>query len=144
MDLERDMINEDPLERGGDKRLKSFKENICTKPEEDTNVILKIWWIIQYPAKVVLALTTPSPRAPYFLIIVVAVIWMSLISYPCAWFITIIGYNFGIPDGIMSLTVLSIGTSVPEVISSYVVCKKGSLFSKFTLLCSSFSLVASP
>lgn len=129
MDVERDMINEDPLEREGDERLNSFKENICTKFEEDTNVSWKIWWIIKYPAVVILSHTTPSPRAPYFLTIIVAVIWISLTSYVCLWFITVVGYNFGIPDGVMSLTVLSIGTIVPEIISSYIVCKKGSLFS---------------
>lgn len=129
VDLERDMINEDPLEREGEERLQSFKENLCTKPEENTNFMWKIWWAVLYPGKILLALTTPSPRAPYLLTILMSIIWISVISYSCCWFITVVGYNFGIPDGIMGLTILAAGTSVPELISSYIVCKKGSLSS---------------
>lgn len=120
------MLNEDPLLREDDERLNSFKENICTKPEPEANTIMIIWWAIQYPAIVILALTTPSPRAPYFLTIIVAIIWIGILSYLSAWFLTVLGYNLGVPDAIMGLTVLAIGTSIPEVVSSYIVCRKGS------------------
>lgn len=119
------MVNEDPLDREGDERLNSFKENICPKFSEDANIILKIWWAIQFPAKVVLAITTPSPRAPYFLTLLVSIIWIAIISYLLAWFLTVVGYNLGVPDAIMGLTVLAMGTSIPEVVSSYIICRKG-------------------
>lgn len=119
------MITEDPLERTDDERLNSFKENICTKPEPDDNIIMKLWWAIQYPAIVILAITTPSPRAPFFLTIIVSVIWICLVTYAIAWFLTVVGYNLGIPDAVMGLTILAVGTSVPELVASYIVCKKG-------------------
>lgn len=119
------MINEDPLDREGTERLKSFKENICPNFRENANVIFKIWWAIQFPAKIVLAITTPSPRAPYFLTLLVSIIWIGIISYLLAWFLTVVGYNLGVPDAIMGITVLAIGTSIPEVVSSYIICRKG-------------------
>lgn len=119
------MVNEDPLNREGDERLNSFKENLCTRPEENANIIWKIWWAIEYPAMIVLALTTPSPRSPYFLTLLVSIIWIGVISYLLTWFLTVVGYNLGIPDAIMGLTVLAVGTSIPEVVSSYIVCRKG-------------------
>lgn len=118
-------MNEDPLNREGDERLNSFKENLCTRPEKDANIIWKIWWAIEYPAMIVLALTTPSPRSPYFLTLLVSIIWIGVISYLLTWFLTVVGYNLGIPDAIMGLTVLAVGTSIPEVVSSYIVCRKG-------------------
>lgn len=122
------MINEDPLERTDDERLNSFKENLCTKPEPDANTVMKVWWAIQYPAIVILAVTTPSPRAPLFLTTLVSVIWICLLTYAIAWFLTVIGYNLSIPDGVMGLTILAVGTSIPELVASYIVCKKGSYY----------------
>lgn len=129
------MINEDPLERTEEERLNSFKENLCTKPEPGSNFIMIIWWAIQYPAVVILALTTPSPRAPYFLTIIVSIIWIGVLSYLSAWFLTVLGYNLGVPDAIMGLTVLAVGTSIPEVVSSYIVCRKGSFHMIYSEFC---------
>jgi Ca2+/Na+ antiporter len=39
--------------------------------------------------------------------------------------ITLIGYTFKIPDSVMGLTFLAIGTSVPEVFSSLIVSRQG-------------------
>ncbi|KAH8396190.1 hypothetical protein KR222_004697, partial [Zaprionus bogoriensis] len=125
VDAERDMIRENPLDREESERLKSFRENICMRPDPEDNILLKIWFVIKYPAVILLALTTPSARAPYFLSMIVAVAWICVISYFVTWFITVVGYNLGIPDAIMGLTALAIGTSVPEVVSSYIVCKRG-------------------
>lgn len=124
VDNERDMLNVDPMTREEDP-LKSFKETVCSRPEPDDNVIKKIWWAIKYPAVVVLAITTPSARSILVLSMLLAVVWISIISYFVTWFLTIVGYNIGIPDSIMGLTILAVGTSVPEVVSSYIVCRKG-------------------
>ncbi|KAH8270721.1 hypothetical protein KR044_012600, partial [Drosophila immigrans] len=121
---ENTIMNEDPLEREEDP-LKSFKETIMERPEPDDHIIKKIWWGIKYPAVVLLAITTPSARSIFPLSMLLAVLWISIISYFITWFLTIVGYNIGIPDSIMGLIVLAIGTSVPEIVSSYIVCKKG-------------------
>jgi Ca2+/Na+ antiporter len=50
--------------------------------------------------------------------------WIGAITYVVAWMISLIGYTFGIPDSVMGLTFLAIGTSVPEVFSSLIVSKQ--------------------
>jgi len=105
--------------------LKGFREHICTTPEPGSNCCQKTWWGIKYPAELVLACTIPSVRFIFFLSMFLSVIWISVISYLLAWFLTIVGYNLQIPDSIMGLTILAAGTSVPEVASSYIVSKKG-------------------
>ncbi|ALC49668.1 CG12061, partial [Drosophila busckii] len=124
IELELDIMDEDPLVREEDP-IKSFREHICDFPTKEDHWCKKIWFYIKYPAEVLLAITTPSARWIFFLTLFVAVLWISVISYMVAWFLTIVGYNFGIPDSIMGLTVLAIGTSVPEVCSSYIVSNKG-------------------
>ncbi|XP_034480770.1 sodium/potassium/calcium exchanger 4 [Drosophila innubila] len=124
VDNDRDILSEDPMKREEDP-LKSFKETVCCRPEPDDSIIQKIWWVIKYPAVVVLAITTPSARSILALSMLLAVLWISIISYFVTWFLTIIGYNVGIPDSIMGLTFLAAGTSVPEIVSSFIVCRKG-------------------
>ncbi|KRF80532.1 sodium/potassium/calcium exchanger 5 isoform X1 [Drosophila virilis] len=124
VDNDRDMIDENPLERE-EEPLKSFKETVCGHPEKEDSVWRKIWWGIKYPAVILLAITTPSARSIFFLSMLLAVIWISIISYFVTWFLTVVGYNIGIPDSIMGLTILAVGTSVPEIVASYIVAKKG-------------------
>ncbi|XP_060662317.1 sodium/potassium/calcium exchanger 3 isoform X1 [Drosophila nasuta] len=121
---EDNIMKENPMEREEDP-LKTFKETIMERPDPEAKLIVKIWWAIKYPAVVLLAITTPSARSIFPLSMLLAVIWISIISYFITWLLTIVGYNIGIPDSIMGLTVLAIGTSVPEIISSYIVCMKG-------------------
>ena len=61
--------------------------------------------------------------APISFILCVA--WIGVISYLLAWMITIIGFTIGVPDTVMGLSFLAVGTSVPEVFSSLIVCRQG-------------------
>ncbi|KAH8246088.1 hypothetical protein KR026_006957, partial [Drosophila bipectinata] len=122
--IESELMDEDPMERE-EEPLKSFRDNVCGTPEPDSNCCEWIWWAFKYPFNLIFALTIPSVRGIYFLSMLMAVIWISIISYMLSWFLTIVGYNLGVPDSIMGLTVLAAGTSVPEVASSYIVSKKG-------------------
>jgi len=40
---------------------------------------------------------------------------------------TIVGYSIGIPDTVSGITILAAGTSIPELISSYIIVKKAGL-----------------
>ncbi|KAH8306812.1 hypothetical protein KR018_002804, partial [Drosophila ironensis] len=138
-------IDEDPLLRE-DEPLKSFREQLRgERPEPEDQATAEttaeakpvpgrkcckfgawVWWAVKFPAGLALAVTIPSVRSRAYLItMVMAVIWISALSYLITWCLTIVGYNLGIPDSIMGLTVLAAGTSVPEVASSYLVSKKG-------------------
>ncbi|XP_034140909.1 sodium/potassium/calcium exchanger 4-like [Drosophila guanche] len=121
---ERELMDEDPMQREEDP-LMTFRQHVCSKPEKGSPCIEVTWWVIKYPAILILAITTPSVRSVFFLTMLVAVLWISGISYLVAWFLSVVGYNIGIPDSIMGLTILAVGTSVPEVVSSYIVTRKG-------------------
>ncbi|XP_041673782.1 sodium/potassium/calcium exchanger 4 [Drosophila eugracilis] len=121
---ESELISEDPMTRE-EEPLQGFRDHVCTKPEQGSNCCRWAWWIIKYPAELMLACTVPSVRTIFFLSMVLAILWISAISYLLAWFLTVVGYNLHVPDSIMGLTVLAAGTSVPEVASSYIVSRKG-------------------
>ncbi|XP_022219750.1 sodium/potassium/calcium exchanger 3 [Drosophila obscura] len=121
---ERELMDEDPMLRE-EEPLMTFRQHVCSKPEKGAPCIEVTWWVIKYPAIFILAITTPSVRTIFFFTMFMAVLWISGISYLLAWFLTVVGYNIGIPDSIMGLTVLAVGTSVPEVVSSYIVTRKG-------------------
>ncbi|XP_043659941.1 sodium/potassium/calcium exchanger 4 isoform X5 [Drosophila teissieri] len=121
---ESELLDEDPMTRE-EEPLKGFRDRVCAKPQPKSHFCQWTWWVIKYPAELMLACTVPSARSIFFLSMCFAVLWISMISYLLAWFLTILGYNLNIPDAIMGLTVLAAGTSVPEVASSYIVSKKG-------------------
>ena len=50
--------------------------------------------------------------------------WIGAISYDVTWLITIIGYTINVPDSVMGLSFLAVGTSMPEVFSSLIVSRQ--------------------
>ena len=55
----------------------------------------------------------------------VSIGWIGIFSYFMVAWAEEIGGALGIPDAVMGLTVLAAGTSVPDLLSSIVVAKKG-------------------
>jgi len=51
--------------------------------------------------------------------------WIGVVAYQVTWLITIIGYTIQVPDTVMGLSFLAVGTSIPEVFSSLIVSKQG-------------------
>ena len=49
---------------------------------------------------------------------------LGAISYEVTWLITVIGYTISVPDTVMGLSFLAVGTSIPEVFSSLIVSKQ--------------------
>jgi len=54
-----------------------------------------------------------------------SLVWIMILTYLMVWWATIIGEVLGIPSKIMGLTILAAGTSVPDLLSSYVVARQG-------------------
>jgi len=78
----------------------------------------------------VLAFTIPDVRRVGFgkycyFAFLLSICWIGIMSYFMVNWTEIIGATFGIPSLIMGLTFLAAGTSVPDLISSVVVAKKG-------------------
>merc|ERR1712146_171874 len=54
-----------------------------------------------------------------------SVAWIGGFSFLMVWWITVVGSALGIPTAIMGLTILAIGTSVPDLLESIIVAKQG-------------------
>ncbi|XRB00448.1 sodium/potassium/calcium exchanger [Pycnococcus provasolii] len=56
---------------------------------------------------------------------VISVAYIAVITYLMVWFAATFGYVIGIPDEVMGITFLAIGTSAPDFITSVIVARKG-------------------
>ena len=100
------------------------------------------WWVLFFPMNILFFLTIPDVRraagredakwcssstlrklTPLSFLCCIA--WIGIIAYIVTWMITIIGFTIGVPDTVMGLSFLAVGTSIPEVFSSLIVCKQG-------------------
>uniref|UniRef100_A0A1I7U6Z9 Sodium/potassium/calcium exchanger Nckx30C n=1 Tax=Caenorhabditis tropicalis TaxID=1561998 RepID=A0A1I7U6Z9_9PELO len=77
-----------------------------------------------------LAYTLPDVRKPsrrkFFAVTFIgAILWIAAYSYLMVWWANTIGETFGIPTEIMGLTILAAGTSIPDLITSVIVARKG-------------------
>jgi len=87
-------------------------------------------WLVTLPIVLTLTITVPDVRRPgcgkyCYLTFVLSIIWVGIYSYYMVEFATSIGNYFGIPDVIMGLTFLAAGTSVPDLLSSVIVARRG-------------------
>ena len=93
-----------------------------------------IWAWTQYifvlPLVLVMVFTIPDVRRPgwgrwcYFAFIM-SIAWIGLFSWLMVTWAEIIGNTIGIPSVIMGYTVLAAGTSVPDLLSSVIVARRG-------------------
>ncbi|XP_031560745.1 sodium/potassium/calcium exchanger 2-like isoform X2 [Actinia tenebrosa] len=56
---------------------------------------------------------------------IVSIFWIGIFSYLTLWWAVVVGDTFGIHSVIMGLTVLAGGTSIPDLITSVLVARKG-------------------
>nr|XP_027194883.1 sodium/potassium/calcium exchanger 5-like [Dermatophagoides pteronyssinus] len=83
---------------------------------------------ILIPFKIIFFITLPKPTRFCFVITFVSsIIWIACLTYFIVWMVTLVGYTLGIPDTVSGITVLAAGTSIPELISSYLIVKKAGL-----------------
>ena len=66
------------------------------------------------------------PKEKYFIVnFSVSIIWIGLMSWVLVNSAIQISAILNVPEGIIALTVLAVGTSIPDMISSLIVAKKG-------------------
>ncbi|MBN3318776.1 NCKX2 protein, partial [Atractosteus spatula] len=75
-------------------------------------------------------LTVPDVRNPaskkFFVITFLgSIIWIAVFSYLMVWWAHQVGETIGISEEIMGLTILAAGTSIPDLITSVIVARKG-------------------
>lgn len=54
-----------------------------------------------------------------------SVLWIALYSYLMVWWANTIGLTVGLPNEVLGLTLLAAGTSIPDLITSILVARKG-------------------
>ena len=96
---------------------------------EGKGIFAHIWWLLFLPINTLFYFTIPDVRrdmcANLFPVsFAMCMAWIGAISYVVTWMITIIGDTISVPDTVMGLSFLAVGTSIPEVFSSLIVSKQ--------------------
>uniref|UniRef100_A0A3Q1JM38 Sodium/potassium/calcium exchanger 1 n=1 Tax=Anabas testudineus TaxID=64144 RepID=A0A3Q1JM38_ANATE len=110
------------------------------KEQEEENEPLSLEWpdmrrkqvtyLFLLPIVFPLWLTLPDVRNPasrkYFVITFIGcILWIAVFSYLMVWWAHQVGETVGISEEIMGLTILAAGTSIPDLITSVIVARKG-------------------
>lgn len=91
---------------------------------------LRVLWALMLPMTTLFHFTIPDCKTErcqkWFLVtFVISTTYISFFSYLLVWMITIIGFTLNISDTVMGLTFLSVGVTLPDVIASLLVVRKG-------------------
>jgi len=89
-----------------------------------------VWYIICLPLVLVLTFTIFDVQRPgngkyCYVAFIMSILWIGGFSYLMVDWAEVVGATFGIPDVLMGLTVLAAGTSVPDLLSSVIVARRG-------------------
>ncbi|XP_056134800.1 sodium/potassium/calcium exchanger 1-like [Lampris incognitus] len=110
------------------------------KEEEENEEPLSLEWpdtrrkqatyLLLLPIVFPLWLTVPDVRNPaskkYFVMTFIgSILWIAVFSYLMVWWAHQVGETVGISEEIMGLTILAAGTSIPDLITSVIVARKG-------------------
>lgn len=103
---------------------------VFLKPPCEDGVSAVITWFITLPLVFSLSITVPDVRRPgldkyCYLSFILSIAWVGVYSYFMVEWATVIGTTIGIPDIVMGLTFLAAGTSVPDLLSSVIVARRG-------------------
>ncbi|RUS70892.1 hypothetical protein EGW08_021346 [Elysia chlorotica] len=90
----------------------------------------RITYVLLAPIVFPLFLTLPDVRRPdrrkwFPITFTGSICWIAGFSYLMVWWANQAGETIGIPDEVMGLTILAAGTSIPDLITSVIVAKKG-------------------
>ncbi|XP_002730871.1 sodium/potassium/calcium exchanger 5-like [Saccoglossus kowalevskii] len=85
-----------------------------------------------FPIHLAMYLVTPDCRKEknkswYIVTFVMSSLWMGGFCYIAVWMVEVIGFIAGIPDVLMGLVFLSIGSSLPDLVLSILVAREGHL-----------------
>jgi hypothetical protein len=100
------------------------------KPPYGEGLCAWIKYVIVLPLVVVMTFTIPDVQRPgmskwCYVSFIMSILWIAGFSYFMVAWAEIIGYTIGIPSVIMGLTILAAGTSVPDLLSSVIVARRG-------------------
>jgi len=94
---------------------------------DTTNGVM--WWIITFPLRAFFQIIPncleEGKKSRWPLSFIMCIVCIAILTYVMVWMATIFGETVGIPDPVMGLTLLAGGTSIPDLLSSAAVARKG-------------------
>ncbi|CAD6999165.1 unnamed protein product [Ceratitis capitata] len=90
----------------------------------------RLTYILVAPLLIPMWLTLPDTRTPrgkkyYPVTFIGSIVWIAAFSYLMVWWANVAGDTARIPPEVMGLTFLAAGTSIPDLITSVIVARKG-------------------
>jgi len=90
----------------------------------------QLTYVCLLPILLPLYLTLPDARTPtgkrfVAVTFIGSILWIAIYSYLMVWWASLTGETFGISNEVMGLTFLAAGTSIPDLITSVIVARKG-------------------
>uniref|UniRef100_A0A672YDW8 Sodium/potassium/calcium exchanger 1 n=1 Tax=Sphaeramia orbicularis TaxID=375764 RepID=A0A672YDW8_9TELE len=123
-----------------DKWMHKSEEEEVEEEEEEKEEPLSLEWpdtkrkqasyLFMLPIVFPLWLTVPDVRNQkskkfFVLTFLGSIVWIAVFSYLMVWWAHQVGETIGISEEIMGLTILAAGTSIPDLITSVIVARKG-------------------
>ncbi|MFH4978363.1 hypothetical protein AB6A40_005072 [Gnathostoma spinigerum] len=121
--------------------LKCRQKILCPDPEPidgerpvdlswPSTTMARLTYVILAPVTYTLYCTLPDTkkaerRKLFILTFLGSILWIAFYAYIMVWWAAVIGETLGIPTEIMGLTLLAAGTSIPDLITSVIVARKG-------------------
>ncbi|EGB12009.1 hypothetical protein AURANDRAFT_955, partial [Aureococcus anophagefferens] len=102
---------------------------VFTCPTGDGPIAMA-YWFVMLPMSIIFYGTIPDCGTEkyekwYWVTFSLCISYVAVLSYPMVWWATELGDVLGIPEPVMGLTLLAAGTSVPDMLSSVAVAKRG-------------------
>merc|ERR1719158_2578602 len=101
---------------------------------EDPRPRALFWYTFTYPICAALYTSMPDVRRPHkesrllpvaILQFLLSLLWIVLFSFCLVDWVTVCSNTIGLPVPVAAVTVLAAGTSIPDLLSSYIVAKQG-------------------
>jgi K+-dependent Na+/Ca+ exchanger-like protein len=108
-------------------RLFPYKDDAVEVEQKVVVDPVKRYRLFKYlirPVDIILNLTFPKPK--YFIAnFAISILWIAFLSWVLVQSAIEMSHILKVPEGIIALTVLAAGTSVPDLIASVIVARKG-------------------
>jgi len=118
------------VEGGGNPELEEVQPQPLDMSIPTDSFLRAVTYFVLLPIVFPLWLTLPDTRKQsskkFFPITFLgSILWIAAFSYLMVWWATVTGNTVGIPPEVMGLTFLAAGTSIPDLITSVIVARKG-------------------
>ena len=129
---DRETHHHSAAESGATTATQGIFENLTPPSCGQGGIFPVVSWLVVLPLIVTLSFTVPDVRRQgweqgywCYLSFMLSIAWIGVYSNFMVSWTQIIGSTWGIPDVVMGLTFLAAGTSVPDLLSSVSVARKG-------------------